>query len=61
MYELLIPTEAMRDVMAMPNASSSVLRQLALEGGTTTLRDDALRKAAAGICSAEDSLATAGE
>ena len=49
----------MRDLMAAPNASSRVLRQLAIEGGMRTLRDDALRKAAAGTCSAEDAVATA--
>ena len=60
-YELLVPTEEMRDLMATSNVRASALRQLALQGGMTSLYEDAIEKAAAGICSVEDVLATAGK
>jgi type IV pilus assembly protein PilB len=60
-YELLIPNEKVRDLMATPKISSAELRKLAIQEGMTTLYDDAIQKAAAGICSAEDALTAVAE
>ena len=60
-YELLIPTDGVRELMKTPEVSPDDVRQLAIQEGMTTLYEDAVQKAAEGICSAEDVLAIAGK
>jgi len=54
-YELMLTTDAIRE-LANARASSWQLKKSAVEGGMTTLRDDAWRKVLAGITSIDEVL-----
>jgi general secretion pathway protein E/type IV pilus assembly protein PilB len=54
-YELMLTTDAIRE-LANARASSWQLKKSAVEGGMTTLRDDAWRKVLSGITSIDEVL-----
>jgi general secretion pathway protein E len=54
-YELMLTTDAIRE-LATARASSWQLKQSAVEGGMTTLRDDAWRKVLSGTTSVDEVL-----
>jgi len=54
-YELLVVDDAMKDIIAR-NPNVSEFRRLCVERGMTTLRQDGLQKAAAGLSTIEEVL-----